>query len=814
MVAKGTIVEFQQGDIESGGEHLGSGNSIVGSPLSTWATPVIILILGLATSGAFLGVGISSAVEEQNNQFTRSANDLILKINGAWGDYVYAASMIHNRCRSRNFTRSDFRDLYEYLTAGGLDFQAAQFDPNITHEERPDAEAEALAFYEANYPTVDYRGFVGFNYDNSTSLDPRNNASHYFPIHYMEPVVGNERAIDLDYHASGSRKKTVLYCMDEGSPALTDRLRLVQETAAVAYGVVLMHPGVQLSSKQDVWPRDLASIVIRIPDLLKRSAENQAEPSKVYLYDRSDSSGSPLFLGAIQIDPVGGEQAILTPLEEVELEEVLKADRMVTEEIPVASKVWVVVVTAVEGTFQADLVFVILGGVIICIASLCLALWVWTNTCRMVRFNAERARSDAEKSALILDNAKQSAKAERELNDFVAHEVRNPVAAAMAACSFVKTAVNKAEPLQTEESRSTTRDDVSTIENALRFVNDLLRNMLDMHRSTNKQLKVNNAPTYVRHDVLDSVKGMLYQRDGAMEVSVHCPENLVVMSDRLRLKQIMMNLGRNSAKFLIEGRGFIKLSAEVVDGNVQLSVADSGPGIPQDKRAKLFNKYQESLDLLSQGTGIGLFLCKSLMENLGGTISLDESYDSGVPGFPGARFVIDLCVPSIEGDAESLSLVHEINNGGNDSQHFDEDNALIFAGKELPENLSVLFVDDDPILRKLFSRMVIKAAPSWEIRQASNGEAALFLADMEDANYDLIFVDMYMASVEAQMLGTETVEALRAKGVMCRICGLSANDKEKEFMEAGADSFTFKPLPCETRALTRELCRILYQDTP
>mmetsp|Transcript_19343 Transcript_19343/g.32128 ORF Transcript_19343/g.32128 Transcript_19343/m.32128 type:complete len:154 (-) Transcript_19343:172-633(-) len=113
-----------------------------------------------------------------------------------------------------------------------------------------------------------------------------------------------------------------------------------------------------------------------------------------------------------------------------------------------------------------------------------------------------------------------------------------------------------------------------------------------------------------------------------------------------------------------------------------------------------------------------------------------------------------------------------------------------------------------------FSRMVIKAAPSWEIRQASNGEAALFLADMEDANYDLIFVDMYMASVEAQMLGTETVEALRAKGVMCRICGLSANDKEKEFMEAGADSFTFKPLPCETRALTRELCRILYQDTP
>lgn len=52
----------------------------------------------------------------------------------------------------------------------------------------------------------------------------------------------------------------------------------------------------------------------------------------------------------------------------------------------------------------------------------------------------------------------------------------------MAACSFVKAAVNKETPLQTEESIQTTREDVSTIENALTFVNDLLRSMLDMHR--------------------------------------------------------------------------------------------------------------------------------------------------------------------------------------------------------------------------------------------------------------------------------------------------------------------------------------------
>jgi signal transduction histidine kinase len=78
------------------------------------------------------------------------------------------------------------------------------------------------------------------------------------------------------------------------------------------------------------------------------------------------------------------------------------------------------------------------------------------------------------------------------------------------------------------------------------------------------------APTDVRHDVLDSVQGMLYKRDGPIEVTVDCPENLVIMSDRLRLKQIMLNLGRNSAKFLNERHGFIKLTAEVVDNNVQV----------------------------------------------------------------------------------------------------------------------------------------------------------------------------------------------------------------------------------------------------
>jgi CheY-like chemotaxis protein len=76
-------------------------------------------------------------------------------------------------------------------------------------------------------------------------------------------------------------------------------------------------------------------------------------------------------------------------------------------------------------------------------------------------------------------------------------------------------------------------------------------------------------------------------------------------------------------------------------------------------------------------------------------------------------------------------------------------------------------------------------------------------------DFDLIFMDQYMASVHKQLLGSEATLALRAKGVSSIICGLSANDAQATFIKAGADDFIMKPFPCERGALTRELLRIL-----
>lgn len=65
-----------------------------------------------------------------------------------------------------------------------------------------------------------------------------------------------------------------------------------------------------------------------------------------------------------------------------------------------------------------------------------------------------------------------------------------------------------------------------------------------------------------------------------------------------------------------------------------------------------------------------------------------------------------------------------------------------------------------------------------------------------------------MASPTKQLLGTETVRAMRARGVKSLICGLSANDMQSAFLEAGADTFLMKPLPCKQDALLEALQHI------
>eukprot|EP00529_Nitzschia_sp_RCC80_P019250 CAMPEP_0113460702 /NCGR_PEP_ID=MMETSP0014_2-20120614/11133_1 /TAXON_ID=2857 /ORGANISM="Nitzschia sp." /LENGTH=512 /DNA_ID=CAMNT_0000352383 /DNA_START=48 /DNA_END=1586 /DNA_ORIENTATION=- /assembly_acc=CAM_ASM_000159 len=426
------------------------------------------------------------------------------------------------------------------------------------------------------------------------------------------------------------------------------------------------------------------------------------------------------------------------------------------------------------------------------------------------RVHQEQLKEEAVKR---LADAKEAARNERDLNDFIAHEIRNPLSAAMSACSFVTASVHETQPLVDEKSKLAVQEDVHIIQSSLQFMNDLLRNMLDHHRVASKQMVVEMTPTDIQRDVLDAVASMLYQRYACYQIEVICPEDdVIILADRVRLKQVILNLARNSAKFV--EKGYIRLRTNVSpQGCVSIAVEDSGPGIPLEKRKNMFERFQDSLDSLQQGTGVGLNLCQNLVHLMGGRIYLDESYHSDLAGCPGARFVIELCPESKPMANEDIYNLGKDQNETSDtvqptaaSQTSSSLGNLPSKELPLPEDLRVLFVDDDLVLRKLFCRSVKKVVPSWSVREASCGEAALDMLRHEE--FDLIFLDQYMTSTDKCMLGTEAARAMRQAGYRGVLCGLSANDMEESFKSAGADAFMMKPFPCAAEPMLAELRRV------
>eukprot|EP00977_Amphora_coffeiformis_P000608 scaffold134_cov94-Amphora_coffeaeformis.AAC.14 len=417
----------------------------------------------------------------------------------------------------------------------------------------------------------------------------------------------------------------------------------------------------------------------------------------------------------------------------------------------------------------------------------------------------------------------------------------------MAALSFVTE--HTQEMVQGDETRKAILDDAHIVESSLNYINDLLRSMLDINLARSGLIQINHAPTDVLHDIIEPAAAILCVRGTRVEVLTECyPKDLAVSTDQLRLKQIILNLAINASKFA--ERGFIRIRAACENNTVKLYVEDSGPGVPEERREGLFESFQDSMDLLQQGTGIGLSICHNLTHLLGGSIYLDPSYDSGMEGCPGSRFVVDLrqtpmtfgSIISLEEGSfpesslaeadtqelrlleystpwstsntesqghvekpksirtEALTLTEESTNATAPATSLSHTNSseTMEENPQLPSHLQVLFVDDETILRKLFLRLVQKAAPTWHVTEANSGERVLQL--VQEKHYDIIFMDQYMPCTDRTLLGTEIIRKLRTLGVSSMICGLSKNFIPQEFMDAGADHFLRKPVPCQKEA--------------
>lgn len=130
-------------------------------------------------------------------------------------------------------------------------------------------------------------------------------------------------------------------------------------------------------------------------------------------------------------------------------------------------------------------------------------------------------------------------------------------------------------------------------------------------------------------EVVESFSNQVTEK--GLEFLTNFPQGITLLSDRRRVKQILINLVSNAVKFTKQGS--VKITGRILPGKrVEISVIDTGIGIKKETMDKLFSPFQQidmSLTKQYEGTGLGLYLCKTLLGLLGGDISVKSEYGKG-----------------------------------------------------------------------------------------------------------------------------------------------------------------------------------------
>ncbi len=252
-----------------------------------------------------------------------------------------------------------------------------------------------------------------------------------------------------------------------------------------------------------------------------------------------------------------------------------------------------------------------------------------------------------------------------------------------------------------------------------------------------------------------------------LRLDVALPEKkLWLLTDEMRLRQILMNLLSNAIKFMNVGE--IVLGCHILDNEIEFFVRDSGIGISDHDLQKIFSRFFQTDYSQSRkfgGTGLGLSISKGLVDLLGGRIRVSSIINQG------STFFVNLpLVQAIEPLAESP---------GKAKQEFSFD----WKGK------IILIVDDDALSAMIIRKYLEKSGAT--ILYAGNGMQAI--EEMERyPDTDLVLMDMQMPVLN----GYEATRRLREKGFLCPIIAQTANalaEDQEKCLAAGCNDYLSKP---------------------
>lgn len=366
----------------------------------------------------------------------------------------------------------------------------------------------------------------------------------------------------------------------------------------------------------------------------------------------------------------------------------------------------------------------------------------------------------------------------------VSHEIRTPLNAVI---GFTHLMLR-----DSTDQRQTER--LSKVSTAAHHLLGLINNILDVSRIEAGKLQLNTADFEVRRMVDDicslvrdeaEAKGLALATDlGDLPQTLH--------GDALRLGQILLNFLGNAVKFTDTGR--IRLASRVVSQDsaslvVRFEVSDSGIGLTEQQRRRLFQHFEQADSSISRkygGTGLGLAICRQLAELMGGRIGVDS-----MPG-AGSTFWVEIPMRRGMGNPASQSVVP----------------AAALARLEVSmarhAGQRIILAEDNQVNQEIMREYLGRVG--LEVELAKDGQAAVDLA--ETGGFDLILMDVQMPILD----GWAATRLIRTRPQCASLpivaMTASALDEDRErCLAAGMNDHIAKPV--EPAALYRTLLRWL-----